>query len=123
MATCAISATEANVIPAAGAKGRDDSQINLVKRAQAGDEQAFAITVRCEEDKIIRAAIDHVAERWVEGNMTASVRQFRRAEIFHRRLALAWRVGDDTLCYVSAGDAPADASPGGENLTGDPDIA
>ena len=42
MATCAISATEANVIPAAGVKGRDDSQIKLVKRAQSGDEQAFA---------------------------------------------------------------------------------
>lgn len=42
MATCAISATEANVIPAAARKGRDESQINLVRRAQAGDEQAFA---------------------------------------------------------------------------------
>ena len=42
MATCAISATEANVIPSTNVKGRDDSQINLVKRAQAGDEQAFA---------------------------------------------------------------------------------
>src|SRR5271156_7146035 len=33
---------EANVIPATSVKGRDDSQINLVRRAQSGDEQAFA---------------------------------------------------------------------------------
>ena len=42
MATCAISAAEANVIPSGNVKGRDDSQLNLVKRAQEGDEQAFA---------------------------------------------------------------------------------
>lgn len=42
MATCAISATEANVIPATTTNGRDDSQVNLVRRAQAGDEHAFA---------------------------------------------------------------------------------
>jgi RNA polymerase sigma-70 factor (ECF subfamily) len=42
MATCAISATVPNLIPEAKTKGRDDSQINLVRRAQAGDEQAFA---------------------------------------------------------------------------------
>ena len=43
MATCAISATEANVMSTTGAKGRDDSQINLVKRAQAGDELCDAV--------------------------------------------------------------------------------
>ena len=42
MATCAISATEANLIPATRTKGRDESQLNLVRRAQSGDEQAFA---------------------------------------------------------------------------------
>ena len=42
MATCAISATEVNVIPETSLQGRDDSQSNLVKRAQSGDEQAFA---------------------------------------------------------------------------------
>lgn len=42
MATCAISATEVNVIPETSVQGRDDSQSNLVKRAQSGDEQAFA---------------------------------------------------------------------------------
>ena len=40
MATCAISATD--VMPAASVSGRDNSQLSLVKRAQAGDEQAFA---------------------------------------------------------------------------------
>jgi RNA polymerase sigma-70 factor, ECF subfamily len=45
VATCAISTTEANIIPAipaTGVKGRDESQISLVKRAQSGDQQAFA---------------------------------------------------------------------------------
>lgn len=40
MATLAISANE--VMPATNSTGRDDSQQSLVKRAQAGDEQAFA---------------------------------------------------------------------------------
>jgi RNA polymerase sigma-70 factor (ECF subfamily) len=42
VATLAISATDANLIPATSTAGRDDSQLSLVKRAQAGDEQAFA---------------------------------------------------------------------------------
>lgn len=40
MATCVISATD--VIPATTISGRDTSQLSLVRRAQAGDEQAFA---------------------------------------------------------------------------------
>jgi RNA polymerase sigma-70 factor, ECF subfamily len=42
MATCAVSATDANLVPVAKNKGRDVSQLNLVRRAQAGDEEAFA---------------------------------------------------------------------------------
>jgi len=42
MATCAISATEANLVPTTPRKGRDESQLNLVRRAQSGDEDAFA---------------------------------------------------------------------------------
>jgi RNA polymerase sigma-70 factor (ECF subfamily) len=42
MATCAISATEATLIPATPSKGRTESQLNLVRRARSGDEQAFA---------------------------------------------------------------------------------
>jgi RNA polymerase sigma-70 factor (ECF subfamily) len=42
MATCAISATEVNLIPTTPSKGRDESQLNLVRRAQSGDEEAFA---------------------------------------------------------------------------------
>jgi RNA polymerase sigma-70 factor, ECF subfamily len=41
MATFAISAAEANLVPRTKAK-EDDSQFSLVRRAQSGDEQAFA---------------------------------------------------------------------------------
>ena len=40
MATCAISANDANVIPAT--RTNDNSQLSLVRRAQLGDEEAFA---------------------------------------------------------------------------------
>src|SRR6266568_524548 len=52
VATCAISAAEANVIPATSVRGRDDSQINLVKRAQSGDEQAFATLFQQHKNRV-----------------------------------------------------------------------
>src|SRR3984957_17034106 len=52
VATCAISATEANVIPTTSVKGRADSQINLVKRAQERDEQAFATLFQQHKNRV-----------------------------------------------------------------------
>jgi RNA polymerase sigma-70 factor (ECF subfamily) len=52
VATCAIPATEANVIASTSIKGRDDSQINLVKRAQSGDEQAFATLFQQHKNRV-----------------------------------------------------------------------
>jgi RNA polymerase sigma-70 factor (ECF subfamily) len=42
VATCVISATATNIIPLQKAAVRDDSERNLVQRAQSGDEQAFS---------------------------------------------------------------------------------
>ena len=52
MATCAISATDANVIPSGNVRSRDDSQLNLVKRAQEGDEQAFATLFQQHKNRV-----------------------------------------------------------------------
>ncbi len=61
MATCAISATEASVIPATSVKGRDDSQINLVKRAQSGDEQAFAMLFQQHKNRVYSVCLSIVS--------------------------------------------------------------
>jgi RNA polymerase sigma-70 factor, ECF subfamily len=43
VATCMISATTTNVIPAKEATNRNESERSLVQRAQRGDEEAFAL--------------------------------------------------------------------------------
>jgi RNA polymerase sigma-70 factor (ECF subfamily) len=47
-----ISATEANLIPAITTKVRDDSQASLVKRAQEGDEEAFAMLFQQHKNRV-----------------------------------------------------------------------
>lgn len=52
MATCVISATASNVIPARPEVGRDDSERSLVQRAQRGDEQAFATLFQSHKKRV-----------------------------------------------------------------------
>lgn len=52
MATCAISAAQANLIPATASKGRDESQLSLVRRAQCGDEEAFATLFKQHKNRV-----------------------------------------------------------------------
>jgi RNA polymerase sigma-70 factor (ECF subfamily) len=52
MATCVISATATNVIPAQKEVSCDDSERSLVKRARRGDEQAFATLFQLHKKRV-----------------------------------------------------------------------
>lgn len=52
MATCVISATESNLIPARTETQRDDSERTLVQRAQCGDQEAFAMLFQLHKKRV-----------------------------------------------------------------------
>jgi RNA polymerase sigma-70 factor, ECF subfamily len=52
VATCTISATEANVIPSTSRRARNDSQLSLVRQAQSGDERAFAALFQQHKNRV-----------------------------------------------------------------------
>ena len=52
MATCVISATASNAIPAQDAIKRDESERSLIQRAQRGDEEAFATLFQLHKKRV-----------------------------------------------------------------------
>jgi RNA polymerase sigma-70 factor (ECF subfamily) len=52
VATCVISATETNLIPASNETKRPESERSLVQRAQKGDEQAFAALFQSHKKRV-----------------------------------------------------------------------
>jgi RNA polymerase sigma-70 factor, ECF subfamily len=52
VATCVISATAANMIPASDETNRTESERSLVQRAQNGDEQAFATLFQTHKKRV-----------------------------------------------------------------------
>jgi RNA polymerase sigma-70 factor (ECF subfamily) len=52
LATCVISATEANLIPVRDEADRNNSERGLVQRAQRGDEQAFATLFQLHKKRV-----------------------------------------------------------------------
>jgi len=52
VATCVISATETNLIPASNKTKRPESERSLVQRAQKGDEQAFAALFQSHKKRV-----------------------------------------------------------------------
>jgi RNA polymerase sigma-70 factor, ECF subfamily len=52
VATCVISATASNAIPAREATKRDESERSLIQRAQRGDEEAFATLFQLHKKRV-----------------------------------------------------------------------
>jgi RNA polymerase sigma-70 factor, ECF subfamily len=52
VATCAISATATNMIPVRAESNRDESERGLIRRAQSGEEQAFAMLFQLHKKRV-----------------------------------------------------------------------
>jgi RNA polymerase sigma-70 factor, ECF subfamily len=102
VATCVISATATNVIPAMQEANRDDSERSLVQRAQAGDQQAFGVLFQAHKKRVysvcllmtkdVAEAEDLTQEAFLQ--VFRSVRSFRGDSAFSTWL---YRVAVNTV--------------------------
>ena len=101
MATCAISAADLNVVPETKAKQRD-VQLNLVRRAQAGDEQAFADLFNQHKSRVYSVCLLMTRDVAEAEDLTqeAFLQVFRTLELFRGEAAFStwlYRIAVNTV--------------------------